>query len=172
MRIGILLLLLMGVSCSTINNSRKDFTKSELSLRGGVSASREWSDDLTFKRYSWYKETVLNYDILLAEINKDSPFIDWMESDLPKMEGCHKFYIGLFYTRALATYSSVNLISKIEAQGYEDFILPDFRDNFQAHPNAMDWEIVNHKLVGLCQKNSSTGSIKIKIPGFKMHKLK
>lgn len=172
MRLSILLTLTFAVSCAAINKSRQDFSVSKLGLRGGVSTEKEWRDELTFKRYTWYKEAVISYDILLSDIDSKSPFIDWMENDRSKMDGCSKFYIGLFYSKDLAAYSTKNLISMVEEQGFEAFIIPRFKDNFDAHPNSMDWEIIGHKMVGLCRTDSSSSSIKIKIPGFKTHKLK
>lgn len=171
MKLSLLLVFLLFVSCSTINKSRIDFSKSSLSLIGGTSQDLDWSDRLTFKRFSWIGETVLNYDILFAELDNISPFSGWMEGDRSKIKTCSKFMIGLFYSKPTATYSTTELIAMVKDQGYEAFIIKDFKDNFDAHPNAIDWRLLGHKMVGLCKVDETQNSIRIKIPGFKNHKL-
>lgn len=174
MRLSILLsiFLLLSISCSSINKSRKRFASTSLAINGGVSETGDWSDKLTFKRYSWRKETSLTYDILMAKLNSDSPFVEWMGNDRYKMKGCSSFYVGLFYAKPLAAYSANGLQSMFESQGYEALIIPEFKDNLDAHPNSIDWKINSHELVGLCRTDNSTGSIKIKVPGYKKYKLK
>lgn len=166
------LTFLVVVGCASVTQSRKDFTKSSLVIKGGTSDTKEWSENLKFERYSWYRETVLNYDILLAELNADSNFSEWLGVDLPKIDKCEKFYVGLFYSKFQADVTAAGLVSQIDLQGYETSLLPDLSDNLKAHPNTGDWQLTNHRVVGICQKDSLQSAIKIKVPGFQTHKLK
>lgn len=166
------MLLIFTISCSSVNRSRKDVATYTLALNGGVFHKKEWNDKLIFKRYSWYAETILQYDILLAKLDADSNFAMWMEAGKYKMENCQEFYIGLFYAKTGAAFSTSYLLGQIEQQQTKANILPDFSKHLEAHPNLRDWRLDGHKVLGLCRNDINKKPYVIEIPGFETFKLK
>lgn len=172
MRITILLLLSFTLSCSIINRTRKNLNISTAPLKGGVFHDKKWNDKLIFKRYSWYSETILHYDILLAKLDTKSKFSNWLEADKYKIENCAEFYIALIYAKPLERFSKTYLITQIEKQQTKSYILPDFSAHLRSHPNLRDWGLDRHRVLGLCRNTLNKNPYVIDIPGYESFKLK
>ena len=171
MRFTCLLLIFVFIGCAGVNRTRKNLVRSKVNIKGGVFRDIEWKEKLTFERYSWSEELVMNYDVLLAKLSPNSPFIHWMENDKEKMNGCDDFYIGLFYAKFRSEGVSY-LTSQFEKSGLKVNIIPSFRANLRAHYNMTDLKLLQHKMFGVCRPSGSTKTVLMYIPGYKTYKLK
>lgn len=164
-------LMFIVIGCAGVNKTRKNLVKSQITIHGGVFHEKEWKDKLVFKRYSWFEETIMNYDILTAKIDRNSPFFAWMESDAFKASECAEFSIGLFYAK-LRSEGVSYLTSQFEKSGHVVNILPEFGANLRAHHNMEDWELTRYKVFGICRKEGNKRSIKVYIPGYSTYKVR
>ncbi len=159
------------IGCAGVNKTRRNLVKSKITINGGLFHEKEWKEKLVFKRYSWFAETIMHYDILVAKLDEKSPFRVWLEKDVYKTEDCSEFEVGLFYAK-LRSQGVSYLTSQLEKAGRRVSILPDFAANIRAHYNMEDWELTRHKVFGICKKAGGKKSVNVYIPGFETYKIK
>lgn len=162
--------LILGVSCS-VRDTRKNFTHGDVSFVGGSYQEINWEESMNFKRYSWFSEASLRYDILLHRIDPSSKFVQWLERDKSLLENCNHLYIALFYSARNTDFKPTYFASQFEKVGYESLKLMDFDGFLKAHPAYQDWRLFAHKSYGFCKKDLNTNPVKIKIPGYAPQKV-
>ena len=167
----LLVTMLFLLSCS-VHKTRKNFVAGEIAIDGGSYQNLEWKDEMKFKRYSWFNEASMKYDILLSELKNSSKFATWMGRDRSKLLNCRKLLVGLVYTDINAKYGKPYLISQFEKFGYGNIVMVDFNSHFEAHHSFKDWQLSEHKIVGFCKKDDNSKNVEIDIPGFGVKELK
>ena len=94
---------ILGAGCG--NLSKNQITHSSFILKNGYFQGRPIKTELVFKRYSWFKEATLMYDIRIAPISQEAPYFQWLayysQQDVKK---CPQFYIALFYEKSSPIY--------------------------------------------------------------------
>ena len=158
-------LMIIFVSCS-VHDSRRNFAEGEITFSGGMYQNSSWKENMTFKRYSWYSEATMVYDLLLHKLDKTSKFAEWLDRDKSLIENCNHIYIALIYSARNTDLKPIYFAGEFEKVGYERHTLTDFSDNLFAHHAYRDWRLFSHKLFGFCKKDLNTNPIKIRVPGF------
>ena len=171
MKLILLITVLIVSSCSTFQ-SRRVVDISEIGIKNGVYNNQEWSSKLKFKRYSWYKDSTMTNEILLAELDRDSDFSNWLGKDKYYFSKCSKFYIGLFYSDSMAKQKNSFFLSQLNEKGYSEKTIVSFEEQLKAHQNFKDWRLFEHKVLGLCQLDKTAQKMEITVPGFKSQVLK
>lgn len=161
-----LILTMIIISCSSYN-ARRSVSESETVIRNGVYQDREWTDELIFKRFSWYSDATMKYDILLSKLDSKSGFSNWLETDANLLGTCSDLYIGLFYSSLSSTQRNSYLLSQLTKQGFSQNTLLTFSSELKAHQNFIDWGLGDYKIIGLCRRDNSKTPVTISIPGFK-----
>ena len=131
--ISISLILLMA-SCSSLT---KNMTKQgEFSIRSGYHKDISWDDSLTFDRYSWYHEWTLHLDVMMAKVDKNSPFYSWFSrSEKGLMNRCQDAYVTMSYHLDPDRISQKMFLEEMEKMGYKKVITPKFARALELHPD-------------------------------------
>lgn len=166
----LLLSFIFLLSCS-VNKTRRNFITGEVIIDGGSYQNLTWKEQLKFKRYTWFNEASMKYDILLTQVTNSSKFATWMGRDRSKLLNCRKLMIGLIYTDHNSAFSKPHIVSQFEKTGYSDLILVDFNTHLKSHHSYRDWKLSEYKVVGFCKKDENTNVVKIDIPGFGIKEL-
>jgi hypothetical protein len=170
MKLIALTLIFFFTACS-VYKTRRSVKKSEVIIRNGVYSDKEWSSDLVFKRYSWFKDATMSNEILLSRITMSSDFVNWLGSDRVHISSCESFYIGLIYSDNQVKQGNPYLLAQLNEQGVEEKSIIDFSYELKAHQNFKDWNLSEHKIIGLCQTKKNSESLTLTLPGFKKSSL-
>ena len=164
------------IACAS--NQANKIRKSEVDMSGGTYKRKSWDDTLTFKRTSWYLGANLAYDVLIARLDKTSPFAFWLDNNQDQYATeCREFYIALIYTNAMSILHNLETPAAIRNQitnlGFEEVSVSHFQANVRAHGVYGDWHLKSHKTMGFCYKNMSQipDQIPISLPGFNMQNI-
>ena len=160
---------IIAVSCSTL--SRNQVKTGHLTLKGGVHHSQSWSDRLTFKRYSWFKELSLIFDLLIAPIERKSPFYAWFSSsEKERLARCPQALLYLTYAQDSKKIGRNHFLQQMEEFGYSRMALTSFTRHLRMHPNYYDLGLKSYRVAGLCLDRVDTPfkgeNIVIRFPGF------
>lgn len=167
MRLLAFAILALFSSCSHLSENLNK--RGEVRLKGGYYGSAKWSDDLTFKRISWYKGLTLSFDLLHTKIDRSSRFYQWFStSEKDSLARCKEYYIVAAYAHDDRLVSISDFISAANKSGYDHFNLSQFADYLKMHPDAGNLATNSYKFYGLCLRSASDGDyIRIQFPGFK-----
>lgn len=160
-------LLLLLSSCSNLS---KNFTKDgDFVLRGGTFQSSKWKDQLHFKRYSWYHEVTMLYDVILTRIDPRSPFYDWFSnSEKKSLATCSDAYVAFDYSLDSEKISQKMMQNDAKRSGYEKIALPSFKSHLKLHPDVEELSLQLYDVFGYCYKGeiSNKNKIFVRFPGF------
>ena len=160
--IGLLCLLL---GCSSLN--RNKVAEGSVNFRGGISHSREWSESLNFKRYSWFKGLTLVFDLLVAPLPPDSPFYHWASpGERGALQSCHKVLIVLNYNQGHPRATQGMFVQQMEKSGHTKVGLPNFGKHLKMHPGYNESGLQLYRSYALCAKSEPLPS-SIHFPGFR-----
>jgi hypothetical protein len=164
--LGLTLSLLIGGCASSTKNF---VSKDELFFKGGVYKTKEWrKEGLTFKRYSWYQDMSLLYDVLVSPIEKTSPFYSWLNESEKKWAGsCEEFYITLSYALDSKKISHIMFQNAYKQAGFEKVLLSNYSDHMRLHPKFVDHSLHLYSIYGLCRKAGAGEPFKVAFPSFK-----
>lgn len=153
--------------------SKNIVNESDFTFRDGRIADRTWEADLSFERYSWYKELSLILEVFVSEIPKNSPFFDWFsENEKNIINNCQHFVVLLHYVLDSKRISYPELRSEMERNGYQEVMIPHFAKNIQLHPDYESNRLVQHKVKGFCSKKSQNTPIELEFPGYRTVQIK
>jgi hypothetical protein len=170
-KVILVLLPFILFNCSTLDKNL--IKRGEYRIGGGVHNSSKWEDDLMFTRISWFKELTLSFDLLEAQVGKESPFYNWFSEDEKEMLGeCIESHIVVTYAWSPMQISRTSFFTAMEAQGFSRISIPTFQKNLQMHPNFARLNISLYKTDALCRKKISSGKLMLRFPGFKQTSLR
>lgn len=165
-----LALALVLISGCTSNKSYNQNTTGIVVMRGGRYKQETWNDSLTFKRMSWYQGMTLYYDALLYRADPHSPFAKWFSpTEREFFAKCESLVVAASYSADPTKISHVNFREQMKLNGYDDIVLNSFTSYVKSHPSAVDWRIVNYKMMGYCKRSPSrqgTANLVINFPSF------
>ncbi len=164
--------LFVIISCSTISDTRNSFSEKEFVYTGGIYHNYKWDDELKLKRYSWYKDATMTNEIVLANLDRHSPFSKWLGRDFKYLNECEKLQVLLLYSNSTSTQKNPYLEAEIEDDNYRVFKMLEFEKEFKAHHNFKDWGLEMHNVYGLCKLKNASENIVVTLPGFKSKILK
>ncbi|OFZ27847.1 MAG: hypothetical protein A2381_07570 [Bdellovibrionales bacterium RIFOXYB1_FULL_37_110] len=156
-------LVLIGCSSSTKNQ----INHNQFSIREGSYKNKKWSDDLVFKRTSWFQEISMLFDVLASEINSSSPFFEWF-SDFEKSEihKCGHFVLILSYRLTDTRLSDGMFVGELKKLGYQMIEIPHFKDNLKLHPDYLNELLEHYKVRGACRTTQESSGLLISLPGY------
>ena len=96
-KLSALTILLILTACAS--NLSKNFIKEGSHIiKGGFSKNVKWDEKLEFKRYSWFHELTMMFDLMLVDLDENSPFYNWLSDDeKADIAQCNRFQIILLY---------------------------------------------------------------------------
>lgn len=175
-RFLVILNLLVLSACAT--NQANKVRQSELDMSGGSYETKTWKDTLEFKRTSWFLGANLGYDVLIAKLDKNSPFAFWLGNNQEQYAtNCRELYIALIYTNSMSMLYTFETPAAIRTQitqlGFEEVSISHFHANIRAHQIFGQWHLRNHKAAGFCYKKMSSRpqEIPLTLPGFETQNL-
>jgi len=159
-----LLGLLVGCSSSTKNL----INHNQFSIREGSYGTKKWSDDLVFKRTSWFQEISMLFEVLSSEINSSSPFFEWFSNfEKSEIHKCGHFVLILSYKLTDTRLSDGMFVEELKKSGYQLMEIPHFKDNLKLHPDYLIELLEHYKVRGACHKDAKKGSdLLITFPGY------
>jgi len=157
-------LLLLGCSSSTKNQIHQN----QFFIREGNYQNKKWSDNLVFKRTSWFQEISMLFDVLSSEINSSSPFYEWFSAfEKSEISKCEHFVLILSYHLAETRLSEGMFVGELKKSGYQVIEIPHFKDNLKLHPDYLNELLEHYKIRGACRKASSGKlDLIISFPGY------
>lgn len=168
MKYLMILTLFISAGCSSLN-SLNQVPSASLILKGGKSKSLEWSESLTFKRRSWFNGATLKYDILVAKLDRQSPFYNWLgQSERSQFNSCPNYYITLvFASNAINAVraSKVEFMSNFDLVGLKRISIPIFESNLRNHAFNQNRNLMKHTLYGMCKTNNLT-DVEVNVPNY------
>lgn len=165
-----ILLLLLLSSCASIDTNL--VKRSTLTVKGGQTANISWGESLQIRRISWLHKANLLYEINIADIPLNSPFMEWFDKgELSSVKNCKQLLWVVDYaydTRRVQLNYVKNLLSE---SGYVDLAAPHFHKNFLNHPDTGSISNQNYKMKLFCHESKKFSGIEATIPGFKQESI-
>ena len=162
----VLLTVLLLSDCSHL--SKNQVKRSSLGLKGGRSATASWSDSLSFKRISWYREWSLVFDLFYTRLRPDSPFYAWVsQEERALLNQCTEHYIVMTYHSRSGVISGANFLEGAERAGYQRVFLDGFDKQLRMHPGLMMLSLPLYNIYALCRSGSKDSKgLALDLPGF------
>jgi hypothetical protein len=163
----ILMAMLTNLSCS--NLSQNIIKEGSFQINGGYKDKLRWEDPLPFKRYSWYQELTLMFDILVAKMPPESPFYHWLSDAEKKMVApCQDFLLVLTYALEDKKISEGMFRDQMALSGYDQWILRDFQSFLVNHPDFEKQALKLYHLHSFCKMNgpADPNGVPIRFPNF------
>ena len=149
------------------------FKEGRFYLKGGRFLEKKWQDKIIFKRYSWYKDLSLSFDLLLGEFKKDSGFYSWVSPNIrTKIKKCEKLFISFIYYPSKHKMFYQLVSNTLDKKGLKKVKLEEVEENLKMHPD-LD-QFFNHNYINqiFCSKVKKTLEIETQLPGFENVKIK
>jgi hypothetical protein len=164
--LAIFVFIIFGlIGCS--NLSKNQIQDGELLVKNGTYSDKIWKEKLKFDRYSWYHELTLQFDIMVARFNQDSPFNYWLSKDeLEWLSKCSDARIALTYSLDPKLISNAMINEQFSNSGFDHFDLNHFKKYLIQHPDSELNSLKLYKVLGLCKKGKDSKSLIINIPGY------
>jgi hypothetical protein len=167
MKVALILMALVG--CAAYKSYNKN-TTGKVILRGGIYHDESWTDQLVFKRMSWYHGMTLYFDALVWKADPYSKFSKWFSpSEKEFFTKCESLLVTVAYSADPTKISHVNFREQMKLNGYDDVVLNQFSAFLRSHPSTTDWRLQNYKVVGFCKRTPSrmeTPNLAINFPSF------
>lgn len=153
------------ISCARMDTNL--IKKSEQVIKGGQSKSTLWKNNLIVKRTSWYYKASLLYEINIAEIPIDSPFINWFDSgEQSSIKPCKQLLWVVDYTYNSKRVQQNYVKDLLSQSGYVDISAPHFQKNFLNHPDTASLSNANYNMKLFCNQSKRFAGIAATLPGF------
>jgi hypothetical protein len=163
-------LIIFLSSCATIDSNQ--VKRSTQVIKGGQSFDKSWKEALNIRRTSWFYKADLLYEINIADIPLDSPFLAWFDkSEISSVKNCKQILWVVDYaydTRRIQQNYVKNLLSE---SGYVDIAVPHFSKNFLNHPDTSSLSNRNYKMSLFCHESKRYSGIAATIPGYKQENI-
>lgn len=167
-----LVVLFLSVSCAN-NMSQNSVNETERHISGGTYRSSTWSDEMIFKRISWFQELTMIYDAWFYRMPAESPFKQWFAKDeLTEVGECRELLIVLHYHYDSKRISERMFKDEMNLNKYEEIYVPQMAKNMKLHPDIIKWRLQKHKVMAFCRKNLTDEPIVINFPNFKEKTIK
>jgi hypothetical protein len=160
--------LFLLTSCSSHTDYNRT-VQGDLTITGGVAGSKKWGSDLEFKRSSWFAGLTKQFEVLIAEVPKNSDFYNWFsESEQRMLNSCSRVLVTATTGDRRQIFNFGNLRDQIEESAYKTVYVPDFKRHLLAHPVFVMWKLNRHRITAFCKNGllSLKTPINISVPGF------
>ena len=149
------------------------FKEGEFTLKEGRFLEKKWQDEILFKRYSWYKDLSLNFEILLGEIKRDSNFYSWISPETKEIiKKCNKLFVSLFYYPSKHKELYKLMSKKLDKKGLKRVSLKRLEENLKMHPDLDQFFFHNYINQSFCSESKKNKTIIVQFPGFEIVKIK
>lgn len=159
-----LMLLLIISSCGRLSHNLVNSDK--MIMRDARINGEDVKTTLNWNRYQWFAQATMHYDLLLAQMDKDSPYFQWFSPQTQKdLLACGRFFISAKYAFLDTAISHGNIRNQFIEQGVEEIVPTDFLVPFRSHYFFFRYALNRYKIVALCQKGDKP--LKLKVQGYK-----
>lgn len=162
--------IILFSACASIDTNQ--VKRSTHMIKGGQSLDKKWKDSLSVRRTSWFYKADLLYEISIAEVPMDSPFLDWFDrGELSSISRCKQLLWVIDYaydSRRIDQNYVKNLLSE---SGYVDIAVPHFYKNFLNHPDTSSLSNRSYKMKLFCHESKRFSGIAATIPGFQQENI-
>mgnify|MGYP007063429834 CR=1 FL=1 len=153
------------VSCSQLGTN---VTKNgALVVNGGIHQGLSWKDKLVFKRTTWFSDLSMLYDVLIADLELNSPFLKWFYySEREEIRKCEKFVVlGLFSSSDRKT-SENEIVQQVVSREAKIVNINGFYKNLSYHPIFSKNSLNLYRFEGVCFPQAFPRDKLVHIPGF------
>ena len=158
------------ISCSSL--SQNMIKEGELRLKGSYINNQSTSDHLVFKRFSWYQELTLNFDLLISYVSKESSFYQkFAASEQGILKSCKAVYIAFTYELDSKRLARSSLLNQFTNNGLENTETPRFQREIRMHPDFTEESLQLYTSHVLCA-NSDKINISLNFPGFPLTQIR
>lgn len=167
-----LIFLLSFISCSALTVSTVQ--ESEYVIGEGRVGDDIWSEDLVFKRLSWFYELTLMYDFYIAEIPVSSNYRRWFTpGEALSSNNCGRFYIAAVYATRDRRVSQNDIWKQFDTNKIKFTNVNGFYQNLSFSENFLTNSFNLYKFWGVCVKGNSSSIItKFSLPGYASKQIK
>lgn len=164
-KIYISILLLLS-SCALTG---KNLVQTEdFEVYGGAVSGHKWDEVLIFKRASWYLEMTMIFDVLYAELDRDSKFYNWFStSEKVSLKKCNKAFVTLFYAKNSDRVSKQDFLKQARSTGLDQIVVNDFEKGFKLHPQYIANSFQLYDISVFCRRDNREVPLKIEFPNFR-----
>ena len=150
--IFIYFLNLFNFGCSS-PLSVNQYVTDQLKITTGMSGKQVWNDSLVFTRASWFQRATLNYEVLLADIPKNSPFRQWFSSQENEyVKNCKQLVVGLNYSYSFAKVPTRNLQDQMRSLGFKEMVSVSFERQIYNHADAARLRAKHYRVHFYCHE--------------------
>lgn len=171
MNFKLMFLLFAFLAFTGCSNLSKNFIKSgDLTMKGGHFQNQSWRDEISFKRYSWFHEMTMVFDVLLARVPTSSPFYQWFSNpEKSTLNDCRDSYVVMTYHWDSKKVSKSDFLAEAEKAGYEKVDLKNFAAEMRLHPDFESLSLQLYSVFGLCRENNlvNNSTFFVNFPGFR-----
>lgn len=159
------------IACSSMS---KNFTqRGELIFDGGVYQGKTWSQNLVFKRMTWYNEFTTAFDVAFYRIDSTSPYFDWFsaEEKATVRTSSGPCFIAFYYSLDSKRLPPSIFKEQIKEMGGDFKLFRNFYENLLNHPQAPYYSLSMYTREGICFAHP-VEKIMLDVPGFNTVEIK
>ena len=167
----IIILIFLITSCSSLSVSM--VKEGTFTLSSGILNETTWDEKLEFKRYSWFYELSMMYDLLITPISINSNYKRWFEkSEAISANNCSRFYIAAVFSSRDRRSNSNDIWNNFNIDDLQITNVNGFYRNLSFSSSYSVNSFNLYKFWGICVKNAGGEiPIEISIPGYKTQKI-
>lgn len=168
MKLSLIISLFIFVSCAG-QSSVNRISQSNTTFSGGISGDLKWDDDLDFKRTTWFMGLTTQYDVFIANVSKDSAFMNWFSKGEQKtLEKCNKILVSISSAHRNDLFNDGSFRSQVKESAFEEVNAPNFSRSLKSHSVFQMWHLNRHNVNFFCKSGmlSLNTPLNITVPGF------
>ncbi|MGB0453814.1 MAG: hypothetical protein ACPGJV_08865 [Bacteriovoracaceae bacterium] len=139
----------------------------DFKLKSGQYGQNQWDSELEFKRFSWYSELTLIFDVFLSDFSEKNDFYNWFgESEKKAVNSCENPYIALSYHLDGKRFSKSQFYHQLREMKAEVIEVPQFSSNLRLHPDFEELSFNLYEAKLICSKGKLE-QFKVRVPSYK-----
>lgn len=162
---SLILIFILAIGCGSLTTNLVN--EQEVSAYDVIVNGNLIKAELKFKRFSWFKEANMTYDLLFARLEKDSAFYHWYSTDEKEtLEECAMVFVGIHYSMDAKYISHRRVINELESQGAEEIVALDFNQQLKLHPIYEREALQRYRVRTYCFK-APISELKMNLPMYR-----
>ncbi len=146
-----LIILVFLISCSSLSENQVLVGSDNFS--GGSYKGQQWSQNLKFKRVSWYTKAHLTYDSYISKFETRGEFRSLISpSDQAVVENCPNMLVTFSTSNFHRVLNDSEIRDLLKPQGFEVISVPGLIKNLKLHPDYTRLKLHMYRPMVFCSK--------------------
>ncbi len=146
-----LLFVVFLISCSSL--SENQVLVGSDSFSGGSYKGQQWSEDLKFKRVSWYSKAHLAYDSYISKFEPNGQFRSLITAnDQAQINSCADILVTFNTSNFHRALRDSEMRELLKPQGFEVISVPGLVKNLKLHPDYTRLKLHMYRAMVFCSK--------------------